>query len=49
MRSQIIITVICIKTLNNVNTLHVRTGVNTVEIARDRKVQDLGARVCILL
>lgn len=50
MRSQIIITVICIKTLNNVNTLHVRTGVNNVEIAqRDRKVQDLGARVCILL
>ena len=49
MQSQIIIT-ICIKTLNTVNTLHVRTGVNNVEIAQwDRKVQDFGARVCILL
>ena len=34
MQSQIIITVICIKTLNNVNTLNVRTEVNNVEKAQ---------------
>ena len=50
MQSQIIITVICIKTLNNVNTLNVWSEVNNVEKAQwDRKVQDFGARVCILL